>query len=156
MTASPPASPGRDPVIRPVIAADIEQVIELDTKITAVAKPEYWHNLFNRYRSGGSSQVFLVSTRGPAVLGFIIGEIRAWEFGSPPCGWVFTIAVDPDLRLGGTGSALFEAVCACFRKAGVSKVRTMLARDAELVMSFFRSQGMMGGPFIQLEKDIDE
>jgi len=31
----------------------------------------------------------------------------------------------------------------------------MLARDDQLVMSFFRSQGMMAGPFIQLEKSLD-
>ena len=155
MKKSPPASAGGDPVIRPLIAADFEQVVQLDTKITSVSKPEYWHNLINRYHSQSHSQFFLVSARGPTVLGFIIGEIRAWEFGSPPCGWVFTIAVDPDLRLDGIGTALFDAICDRFRKSGVGKVRTMLARDAELEMSFFRSQGMMGGPFIQLEKDLD-
>jgi hypothetical protein len=37
----------------------------------------------------------------------------------------------------------------------MNKVRTMLARDANLVMSFFRSQGMMAGPFVELEMDLD-
>ena len=31
----------------------------------------------------------------------------------------------------------------------------MLAVDDNLNMSFFRSQGMRGGPFIQLEKRLD-
>ena len=31
---------------------------------------------------------------------------------------------------------------------------TMLAKDAHLLLSFFRSLGMMGGPFIQLEKRL--
>jgi hypothetical protein len=31
----------------------------------------------------------------------------------------------------------------------------MLARGDELNMAFFRSQGMMGGPFIQLEMPVD-
>ncbi len=30
----------------------------------------------------------------------------------------------------------------------------MLARDDALNMAFFRSQGMMGGPFIQLEMGL--
>jgi hypothetical protein len=30
----------------------------------------------------------------------------------------------------------------------------MLAKDAHLLMSFFRSLGMMAGPFIQLEKSL--
>jgi hypothetical protein len=37
----------------------------------------------------------------------------------------------------------------------VSKVRTLLARDNKLILSFFRSQGMMAGPFIPLEMDLD-
>ena len=40
------------------------------------------------------------------------------------------------------------------RKLGVRKLRTMLARDDLLNLRFFRSQGMMAGPFIQLEKDL--
>ena len=31
----------------------------------------------------------------------------------------------------------------------------MLAKDANLLLSFFRSLGMMGGPFIQLEKALE-
>ena len=32
----------------------------------------------------------------------------------------------------------------------------MLDRGNHLVLDFFRGQGMMAGPFIQLEKDLDE
>ena len=46
------------------------------------------------------------SARVRGVLGFIIGEIRAWEFGSTPCGWVFALSVEPKVRLAGVGSAL--------------------------------------------------
>jgi hypothetical protein len=37
----------------------------------------------------------------------------------------------------------------------VRKLRTILARDNTLILSFFRSQGMMTGPFIPLEMDLD-
>ena len=53
------------------------------------------------------------------------------------------------------GTRLFEELCNRFRQAGVAKVRTMLARNNGLVLAFFRSLGMMAGPFIQLEKDLD-
>ncbi len=46
-------------------------------------------------------------------------------------------------------------MCRCFRETGVTKIRTMIARDAQLVMSFFRSQGLMAGPFVQLEMDLE-
>jgi N-acetylglutamate synthase-like GNAT family acetyltransferase len=89
------------------------------------------------------------------VVGFIIGEIRAWEFGSTPCGWVFALSVEPDMRLQSIGNALLEVISGEFKKAGVSKMRTMVARDARLPLLFFRSEGMMAGPYIQLEKDLD-
>src|SRR5664279_4344814 len=89
------------------------------------------------------------------VVGFVIGEVRDWEFGSPPCGWVFAIDVHPQARLGGIGTRLLEAISASFYRAGVRKLRTMLARDNGLILSFFRSQGMMAGPLISLEMDLE-
>lgn len=149
-------SEAQDFLIRPAEIEDLDEIIRLDTQITATPKPEYWRGIFERMRREGVGGSFLVAVEGRRLLGFVVGEIRAWEFGSPPCGWVFAIAVQPDQRLRHVGTALFEALCALFREAGATRIRTMLARDAQLVMSFFRSQGMMAGPFIQLEKGLEE
>ncbi len=81
--------------------------------------------------------------------------MRDWEFGQPPCGWVFAIDVAPEFRLGGIATRMLDALRAGFRRAGVRKLRTMLARENTLILSFFRSQGMMTGPFIPLEMDVD-
>jgi hypothetical protein len=59
------------------------------------------------------------------------------------------------MRLHSVGYAMLEAISNEFKKAGVSKMRTMVARDDRLPMLFFRSEGMMAGPYIQLEKDLD-
>ena len=142
-------------VIRSVAADDLSQVIALDKKSTGLAKPDYWTDLLARYGRPGRQRYFLVAEQEGRIVGFVIGEVRAWEFGSPPCGWIFAIDVDPDERLGGVGTALYEDIADRFRKAGMSKLRTMLARDDHLIMSFFRSQGMMAGPSIQLEADLE-
>ena len=57
-------------------------------------------------------------------------------------------------RRKGLGTRLLEALCEGFRHAGVNKVRTLTDRDNSLVLSFFRSQGMMAAPVIPLEKDL--
>ncbi len=142
--------------IRPVVAEDLPPIIELDRRNTGVAKPEYWRDLYGRYANAGRSRFFLVAETGGALAGFVIGEVRAWEFGSEPCGWVFAIQVKPEVRLHRVGTALVDAICECFRRTGVAKIRTMLRRNDHVIMSFFRSHGMMAGPFIQLEKDLDE
>jgi ribosomal protein S18 acetylase RimI-like enzyme len=143
-------------VVRPVRRADLDQVIAIDATETGLEKRRYWASVFRRYGAGGSSEPqFLVALAQGRVVGFVIGEVRDWEFGSPPCGWVFAIDVAPQARLGGVGSRLLEAICASFRRAGVRKLRTMLARDNTLILSFFRSHGMMAGPLISLEMDLD-
>jgi ribosomal protein S18 acetylase RimI-like enzyme len=149
-------APSADAVrVRAAAVADLEQVIAIDAEITGLAKTDYWYELFDRYGGGHSRQrLFLVAEVGRATQGFAIGEVRDWEFGSPPCGWVFAISVRPSARVAGVGTRLLEAICEGFRRAGVDKVRTLIARDNSLVLSFFRSQGMMAAPVIPLEKDL--
>lgn len=147
--------------VRRVRASDMANVIALDAHVTKLPKPDYWDDVFRRYgKQRLHERFFLVAENRadrtkPRLLGFIIGEVRVWEFGSTPCGWVFALSVDPEMRLHGAGNALLEAMSAEFKKAGVSKMRTMVARDARLPLLFFRSEGMMAGPYIQLEKDLD-
>lgn len=148
--------------IRRVRRADIPDVIALDERVTGLAKPDYWYDQFARYgerRVGESfflvAQAPLDQGEGAEILGFIIGEVRAWEFGSPPCGWVFALSVRPGARLHGVGQMLLAAISGEFRKANVTKMRTMVARDNRLHLLFFRGEGMMAGPYIQLEKELD-
>ncbi len=141
--------------VRPARSTDLPAVIALDAENTGVAKAAYWRDRFEWYAGRQPDRFFLVAEREADMLGFIVGEVRAWEFGSPPSGWIFAIHISPRARLHGLGSLLFDEICLRFRKAGVQHVRTMLAKDAQLLLSFFRSLGMMGGPFIQLEKRLE-
>ena len=147
--------------VRRAANSDIPHVIALDERVTGLAKSAYWHDVFERFGQRGlHERFFLVAEAaeaepGPRMLGFIVGEVRAWEFGSEPCGWVLALSVEPRARLHGIGQALFEAISTEFKQAGVGKMRTMVARDNRLHLLFFRSEGMMAGPYIQLEKEMD-
>jgi ribosomal protein S18 acetylase RimI-like enzyme len=147
--------------VRRARAADIAQIIALDRRVTGLAKPEYWRAAFSRYAGEPRpDRSFLVAESprakpGRSILGFIIGEIRAWEFGSAPCGWILALSVEAGARLHGVGQALFDAISLEFTQAGIKTVRTMVARGNRLHLMFFRSQGMMAGPYLQLEKELD-
>ena len=151
----PPASRGAAITVRPVRRADLGAVVALDARVTGLEKRAYWRGVFRRYGGAAEGRQFLVAETGGRVVGFIIGEVRDWEFGSPPCGWVFAIDVHPDARQAGVGSRLLEGIATGFRRAGVRTIRTLLSRDNALVLSFFRSQGMMAGPFIPLEMVLE-
>jgi len=155
MTRQRPPAAAASLRIRAVEAGDLDQIIAIDAEITGLKKTDYWHELFQRYGAGRTRQrLFLVAESDGAIQGFIIGEVRDWEFGSPPCGWVFGINVRPGVRLAGIGTRMLEAICEGFRHAGVRTVRTLLSTDNNLVLSFFRSQGMMAAPVITLEKEL--
>jgi ribosomal protein S18 acetylase RimI-like enzyme len=149
-------APATGLAVRAAKEADLAAVIAIDTAVTGIPKRNYWQSIYRRYAATTEAdRQFLVAVAGGRVVGFVIGEVRDWEFGSPPCGWVFAIDVNPDARLSGVGTRLLEAICAAFRRAGVRTVRTMLSRDNTLILSFFRSQGMMAAPFIALEKELE-
>jgi ribosomal protein S18 acetylase RimI-like enzyme len=142
-------------VVRSAEPRDLAAIVRLDAEGTGVEKTAYWKERFGWYANGHKERFFLVAERSRETVGFIVGEVRAWEFGSQTSGWIFALGVRADARLHGLGTLLFDTVCARFRKAGVQHVRTMVAKDASLMMSFFRSQGMMAGPFIELEKRLE-
>jgi ribosomal protein S18 acetylase RimI-like enzyme len=142
--------------LRPAAHGDLQKIADLDANVSGLAKKDYWEDRFDRLTNkDGRHLIVAESLDAGDILGFIVGEIRAWEFGSHPCGWVFALGVSPDHRVQGIGEQLFEAMCKAFKNDGATSVRTMIARQDQLNMSFFRSQGMMGGPFIELEKPLD-
>lgn len=147
--------------VRRVRAADVPQIIALDARITKLPKADYWTDIFGRYGKRRLRERFFlvaegrVGQAGPRIVGFVVGEIRAWEFGSIPCGWIFALSVEPKIRLQNVGTALFDAIAAEFKKAGVNRMRTMVASDDRLPLLFFRSHGMRAGPYLQLEKGLD-
>jgi ribosomal protein S18 acetylase RimI-like enzyme len=141
--------------IRNAQPADLDAVVRLDVDATGAEKRAYWQESFARHVApphGG--HLFLVAEKDGAIAGFIVAEIRAWEFGSPPCGWVFALNVARHLREHGIGSVLFNELCARLRARGIDTVRTMVEITNKLNLSFFRSMGMTSGPYIEMEKRL--
>jgi len=143
--------------IRNAVTDDFDAVIELDLVGDPAEKPDYWRGIFDRYvTSGRDGRIFLVAEKNGEVIGFIVGEVRAWEFGSSPCGWVFALSVSPRTREMGIGQMMLTEMCRRLKKAGVATVRTMVDRENKLTLSFFRSQGLRTGRYVELEKLLDD
>lgn len=142
--------------IRNALPSDLDSVIALDKLGTKEEKPDYWPGVFAHYVADGKNdRLFLVAEANGKVVGFIIGEVRAWEFGSPPCGWVFALTVSPKAREMGIGKRMFDEISVRLKQAGVTTVRTMVDRDNKLLLSFFRSMGLRTGRYVELETQLD-
>ena len=143
--------------IRNARPEDFNDMLALDFDSIKEEKQAYWRGIFDRYASNSNDGgFFLVAEAGFGIIGFIVGEIRAWEFGSPPCGWVFALSVSPEQRERGVGQRMLDEMCQQMKQAGVTTMRTMVDRESKLTLSFFRSQGLRTGRYIELEKSLDD
>lgn len=142
-------------LIRNAVASDLEAVMSLDQLGSKDEKHAYWSSIFDHYvHKHKDDRHVLVAESNNTIVGFIIGEVRAWEFGSPPCGWVFALMVSPTAREMGIGKCMLDEMSARLKQAGVSTVRTMVERDNKLLLSFFRSMGLRTGKYIELEMKL--
>jgi ribosomal protein S18 acetylase RimI-like enzyme len=137
---------------------DLDEVVRIDALHTGEPNPGYWGDVFGNFLGArkGPLRIGLAAENRNTLIGYLLGEVRAFEFGSEACGWIFSVGVDPGELHGGVASALLGQTCTRFREAGVSKVRTMVRRDRVDVLSFFRANGFVGGSFVQLELDLEE
>jgi len=143
-------------IIRNASLGDIETICGLNGSGADQFRMAYWQDIFDHYvLSGRADRLCLVAEKGSQMVGVIVGEIRAWEFGSLPCGWVFVLSVAPGVRELGIGQRLFTEMCNRLKEIGATTVRTMVDLDNKLALSFFRSVGMTTGRYVELEKQLD-
>ena len=135
--------------------------IRLPDRHTGLLKKRWWRDVVARHAGGGrvgGPRVGLVAVEGAkgTVVGYVMGRVRSFEFGSEPCGWIVAIGVHPRMLRGGIAARLFEEACRQFARQGIGLVRTMVRRDDVGVLTFFRNQGFVAGPYVELELSIPE
>lgn len=143
--------------VREATPADLDGIVSLDEVRSGTAKPDYWTRILDLYgQNGKSGRVALVADAADGTLaGFLFGEVRAWEFGSEPCGWIFSVAASPDHPRSGIATHLCAEAERRFTQMEVHVVRTMVRRNNVPLLAFFRSRGFVGGPFSEMEKNLE-
>src|SRR5580765_4965524 len=120
--------------IRPLDELDISGIVRIDERITGQYRPDFWEQRVMYYlrRDPESSRVAEV---GGTVVGFMLGDVRAGEFGlEEPSGWIERFGIDPDFRGRDLGKQMFEAIIGHFRAEGASTVRTLADGKEDGVM----------------------
>lgn len=153
-----PASAAGKPNIRPLTRADLAEVVRIDEVHTGEAKPSYWRGIFREFvgPKAARGRVGLAADVDGQLAGFLFADVRAFEFGSEPCGWILEIGVDPGVLRQGVATALLQDACRRLRAAGIATVRTMVRRNDVPVLTFFRTAGFAGGPYVQLELTAED
>lgn len=137
--------------VRPLDELDIGSIVKIDERIVGRYRPEFWEERIVYYlrRDPEASQVVEMDGK---VVGFMLGDIRAGEFGlEAPSGWIERFGIDPDHRGRDLGTRLFEAIAKHFRESGVSAIRTLVDTSEAGVSGFLTSLGFAPSPLQALE-----
>ncbi len=89
------------------------------------------------------------------LVGFILGEVRRWEFGrGEMTGWILILGVDQEYQGTGAGHKLGVSLLDHFKKKNVEKVRTLVEWHEGDLISYFKSLGFKPLNMMPLEKEI--
>ena len=143
--------------IRDLRQQDLPEVVRIDALQTGESKPDYWKRVFRDFleRDGEPLRVGLCAEGKEGLVGYLFGEVRAFEFGWATCGWIFAVGVDPAHLRKSIATMLLALTCRRFKESGIRHIRTMVGRNNVPVLSFFRANGFVGGSFVQLELDLE-
>lgn len=138
--------------LRPLVKSDIPGILAIDRKITGAR------------RSSIDSDKISYYLRNPAVcwgaviegnlVGFMLGDVRGWEFGASESGWIEIMGVDPAYQRRGLGRAMLNAMLGELKKKGVKTVR-VVARWYDPILNFFRAEGFQQGELLSVQKDLE-
>jgi ribosomal protein S18 acetylase RimI-like enzyme len=140
--------------IRPLDELDIGAIVRIDELVTGIYRPDVWEQRVAYYlrRDPDSSQVAEVDGQ---VVGFMLGDVRAGEFGiEQPSGWIERFGIDPAHRGRDLGRRMFAAILAHFRAAGAGTVRTLADREDTAVAGFLNALGFRPSLLQALEMDV--
>jgi ribosomal protein S18 acetylase RimI-like enzyme len=140
-------------IIRRMRVRDIEAILRIDEGITGRPHEAYWESKVVTYISR-APQACLVAELDEKVVGFILGDIRGWEFAMPLSGWLEVMGVDVNFRGQGIGKKLITALFAYFEKSDIETVQAMVNGSETDLLGYFESVGFERGEYVNLSKKL--
>ena len=140
--------------IRPLDELDIAAIVAIDEKIGGQYRPDFWEQRVAFYlrRDPESSRVAEVDGK---VVGFMLGDVRAGEFGiDHPSGWIERFGIHPDFRGRDLGKQMFAAIVQHFRAEGAGTVRTLVDGKETAVVGFLKALGFAPSALQALELSL--
>ena len=142
--------------VRSLDELDIGSIVRIDERLTGIYRPDIWERRVGYYlrRDPEASRVAEVDGK---VVGFMLGDLRAGEFGiEDPSGWVERFGIDPDYRGRDLGRQLYGAITRHFEERGATMVRTMVDERDGSVAGFLTALGLAPSPFKALESRLPQ
>lgn len=141
--------------VRQMTVRDIDEMMRIDERITGLPHSAYYQSKAAAYIRRAPESCLVAEDRGRLV-GFVLGDVRGWEFATELSGWLEIIGVDPEYHGRGVSGALMSELFKYFRRAGVRVVNTMVNWNEGELIDYFRANGFDRGEYVNLVKRLDE
>jgi len=140
---------------------DLEDILRIEEKIIRELNSDNSERLVSlkdttiHHLQNGDPLLNLGAEIDGKLVGFIISEVRRWEFGrGGMTGWILILGVDHEYQGMGVGHKLSTTLLDHFRKKNITKIRTMVEWHEGELISYFRSLGFDMLGMLPLEKEI--
>jgi ribosomal protein S18 acetylase RimI-like enzyme len=141
---------------------DLDDIVRIEERILAEqnsGNPERLESLKDTtayHLQHGDPLLNLGAEIDGKLVGFIISEVRRWEFGrGGMTGWILILGVDHAYQGMGVGHKLSSTLLEHFRKKNITRIRTMVEWHEGELISYFRSLGFNMLGMLPLEKEIE-
>jgi GNAT superfamily N-acetyltransferase len=147
--------------IRPLTRDDVDSLVGIVAGIGRASPPgeadarSYLRETVERHIDRNEPLMNIAAELDGKLVGFVIGEVRAWEFGQKEkTGWIKVLGVDPEFQGKGVGRKLGQALLDNFRASGITSVRTLVNWYEGDLLSYFRTLGFNVLNMIPLESKL--
>lgn len=137
--------------IRRMVPEDVTKILEIDHKLVGKERSPSWPQRVTRYLEMYYPPVCHVAEANSQVVGFILGDIRGWEYALAPSGWIDIMGVASEYQNQGVGTRLLEAFAEECRQR---KMKThIMVREADAhIQGFLAKAGFHRGELIEFER----
>lgn len=145
-----------DVVVRPLLASDLNAVVEVDRSTTKIARRSYFEKrLTSALRKPKRHFQIAVTSAGGKLLGFLLARQVGGEFGrSESAVMLESVSVSMEARHCGLGQRLLSALIDLLRARGVELLVLHVDWRNHAMLRFAASAGFVLGPRLVLERPV--
>lgn len=137
--------------IRKLTPGDVPGIRNIDKKIVGKERALSYPQRVDRYLEMYFPPLSHVAEVDGAIVGFILGDVRGWEYAMPASGWIDIIGVAPDYQRQGIGRKLIEVFVEECRRRNM-KARAIIREGDERITRLFTAAGFQRGQLVDYER----
>lgn len=142
---------GDEVIIRKMVPEDVVKILEVDQKLVGKERSPSWPQRVTRYLEMYYPPLCHIAEIDGRVVGFILGDIRGWEYAVTSSGWIDIMGVAPEFQGRGIGKKLVQAFALECQQRKM-KTHIMVRESDDRLQRFLAEAGFHRGGLIELEK----